>query len=155
MRSAGGKNFALFKGSMSLFSLVYVSSAKEIFSPDELFALLQTSRRNNARVGITGMLLYKGGNFIQALEGEQAAIAQLHDRIQSDRRHHGLLTLLEKPIKERQFTQWSMGFSNLGDPLLRGLPGYSDFLDLPLSAEALSADPSRAQKLLQLFRTRM
>ena len=140
---------------MSLFSLVYVSSAKELLSPADLSALLQTSRRNNQREGVTGMLLYKGGNFMQALEGEPEAIHRLHERILKDRRHHGLLTLLEKPIKERQFTQWSMGFSNLGDPLLRGLPGYSDFLDVPLSAEALAADPSRAQKLLQLFRTRM
>ena len=140
---------------MPLLSLVYVSSAKEILSPDDLYALLQTSRRNNQWEGITGMLLYKSGNFIQALEGEQEAIRRLHERIAKDRRHHGLLTLLEKPIKERQFTQWSMGFRNLGAPLLRGLPGYSDFLNVPLSAETLSKDPSRAQKLLQLFRTRM
>ena len=140
---------------MPLLSLIYVSSAKELLSPDELLALLQTSRRNNQRDGVTGMLLYKGGNFMQALEGEPEAIRRLHDKIQRDARHHGLLTLLEKPIEQRQFGGWSMGFSNLADPILRGMPGYSNFLDLPLSSEGLANNPSQAFKLLQLFRTKM
>lgn len=140
---------------MALLSLIYVSSAREPLSADDLFALLNTSRRNNQRQGITGMLLYKGGNFMQALEGETESIRRLHEKIQRDRRHHGLLTLLERPIEARQFTQWSMGFSNLADPVLLGLPGYSNFLDMPLGAGEVSANPSRALKLLQLFRTKM
>lgn len=140
---------------MSLLSLIYVSSAKTLLLPDELLTLLQISRRNNQRDGVTGMLLYKGGNFIQALEGEASVIRRLHEKIQRDPRHHGLLTLLEKPLEQRQFAGWSMGFSNLADPVLQSMPGYSSFLDLPLSSETLAGHSSRALKLLQLFHTKM
>ncbi len=57
-----------------MFFLVYVSSAVRPFSRVDLDDLLATSRANNARVGITGMLLYKDGNFMQVLEGDEEAV---------------------------------------------------------------------------------
>ena len=48
-----------------MLSLVYVSSALREFSKSELVELLEKSRKKNTRLGLTGMLLYKEGNFIQ------------------------------------------------------------------------------------------
>jgi hypothetical protein len=51
-----------------MLSLVYASSAKQLFSEEDLTALLQQSRDNNTRLGLSGLLLYKDGNFMQVLE---------------------------------------------------------------------------------------
>ena len=138
-----------------MISLIYVSSAVVPFSPEELCALLESSRHNNALLGVTGMLLYKDGNFMQAIEGEAAAIRQLHRKIRLNPRHDGLITLLEKPIERRQFSEWSMGFKNLSDKSARELPGYNDFLNVPLTSAEFARNPSYAQKLLLTFKERM
>ena len=140
---------------MPLLSLIYVSSATQLLSSEQLLALLQTSRRNNERDGVTGMLLYKDGNIMQAIEGEEEVIHRLHAKILRDSRHCGVLTLLERNIPERQFGDWSMGFQNLADPAWHKLPGYSKFLDAPLDTHMVSVDPTQALKLLQIFRCRM
>ena len=138
-----------------MISLIYVSSAVEPFSSAELLSLLETSRRNNALLNVTGMLLYKDGNFMQVIEGEEPAIRKLHTKISLNPRHDGLITLLEKPIKQRQFSDWSMGFKDLSDRRLRDTPGYSEFLTAPLTSAEFTANPSRAQKLLLTFKQRM
>ena len=139
----------------ALFSLIYASSAVQLFSSADLVALLQTCRRNNTADGITGMLLYKSGNFIQALEGEEEAVRRLHAKIEQDPRHRGLLTLTEHTIPGRQFADWSMGFRNLSDPALREVSGYNEFLNAPLNDGGFEATPSRAQRLLATFRQTM
>jgi hypothetical protein len=55
-----------------MFSIVYVSSALKPFSKTDLLTLLEKSRENNTSLGISGMLLYKDGNFMQVLEGESS-----------------------------------------------------------------------------------
>ena len=116
-----------------MISLTYVSSATTILTPDELLALLQTARDNNGRLGLTGMLLYKDGNFMQVLEGEEAPLRDLHKKIAKDSRHSGLIKLLDHPIETRQFPSWSMAFTNLDDAPASSIPGYSEFLNLSLT----------------------
>jgi len=60
-----------------LYSLVYVSSAVTFFSSAELVTLLEKSRANNTRLGISGLLLYKDGNTMQLLEGERDIVLAL------------------------------------------------------------------------------
>ena len=139
----------------TLFSLIYVSSAVELFSTVDLVSLLETCRRNNTAAGVTGMLLYKAGNFMQVLEGEEETVRSLHEKIQHDPRHRGLLTLTEHMIPQRQFGEWSMGFRNLSDPALLALPGYNEFLNVPLNDKGFEAQPSRARRLLASFRQAM
>jgi len=138
-----------------MISLVYASSATQLFSDEALKDLLRQSRDNNARLGLTGMLLYKDGNFMQLLEGRESDLMALYAKIERDPRHHGLLKILQRPIAEREFSSWSMGFKNLDDPGLSNMPGYSSFMNEPLTSAGYQADPSRAQSLLGLFRARM
>ncbi len=60
-----------------MLSLIYVSSSTRAFSDADLVALLEQSQEKNARLDITGMLLYKDGNFMQVLEGPDDAVRQL------------------------------------------------------------------------------
>jgi hypothetical protein len=135
-----------------VFFLVYVSAAGTWFSAQELRDLLARSRAHNERDGITGMLLYKNGNFMQVLEGEEAAVRALHARITADRRHHGVLTIDSGTTEKRQFKDWSMGFVDL-DAEAGALPeGYSEFLEMPLTDPDYAQTPGRCLALLQLFR---
>lgn len=138
-----------------LYSLVYVSSTVTPFSSAELVALLDQSRANNTRLGISGMLLYKDGNTMQLLEGERDIVLALYARIAADPRHRGLLRLLEGPTDTRQFADWSMAFRDLGAPEAHDIPGYSEFLNTPLTGAEFSANPTRCQKLLTTFKRAM
>ena len=138
-----------------MLSLVYISSAKGEFSAADLVALLEQSRENNARLGITGMLLYKDGNFMQVLEGPDDVVRQLVKTIAADDRHHGIIQLLEWQIEQRQFPDWTMGFKDLNDPALRENPGYSEFMNQPLDSPMFRTEPSKARKLLEVFRRNM
>ena len=133
-----------------MFHLIYVSSAVNLFSEDELTQLLEISRVNNATIGITGMLLYLEGNFIQVLEGEKEAVLNTQSRISKDPRHRGILTLLQGDIEKREFAEWSMGFRNLDPKEGQELPGYTDFL-------SRKGDPKEqrtpALRLLEHFKT--
>lgn len=137
-----------------LLSLLYVSSATAPFSHPELEDLLRVSRANNARAGVTGMLLYRGGNFMQVIEGERDAVEELYRRIEADPRHHTTTVLLRETIPERRFSGWSMGFRDL-DGAMDDVPGYSPFLNTTLAREEYERDPSRAQKLLLHFKRTM
>jgi hypothetical protein len=118
----------------------------------ELRALLKTSRANNTRDGITGMLLYKDGNFMQVLEGHEAAVRATFRRIQRDPRHRGIIELLSGDAAEREFPDFSMGFRDLDSEDVREIAGYSEFLNTPLAGAEFSGDPSRCKKLLLTFK---
>jgi len=139
-----------------MFFLVYVNSATRPFSGEDLRVLLETCRKNNAELGVTGMLLYKDGNFMQVLEGEdEGSVRGLYGRIAADPRYGGEITLQQGFAEGRQFPDWSMGFGNLDSPEARADPGYSEFLNAPLTGREFSGDLSRAQKLLITFKRTM
>jgi hypothetical protein len=132
--------------------LVYASRATTPFTEAELGALLAASRRNNMRAGISGMLLYKGGRFLQVLEGADVAVAALYERIARDGRHQEAVVLVRESIEQRQFAESSMGFSNLDGPEVAAMPGYTAFLDRPLTPESFTDDRHRSLWLLLAFR---
>jgi len=137
-----------------LYSVTYVSSANAEFNEIALQELLQKARHNNARDGLTGMLLFKGGNFMQVLEGEEQIVRNRFRIIANDPRHKGALALLQGPIPARSFTDWSMGFQHLSTADA-SIPGYSQFLNTPLTSPAFADQPSQAKKLLLMFRQKM
>ncbi|MCC6392753.1 MAG: BLUF domain-containing protein [Bryobacterales bacterium] len=94
--------------------LIYVSSASHPMEKRELNALLEVTRRNNERDGITGTLVYSEGNFLEVLEGDTEAVHETFRRILKDTRHGGILVLSERKIKEREFAGWSMGWDSGG-----------------------------------------
>ena len=136
----------------SLYQMVYTSTATGPFSRSELTELLKGSVRRNTRAGITGLLLYQSGAFIQALEGEKTALTELFEKISRDPRHHHLIRLIQGPLEKRNFPNSAMAFRDLDSPELRRLPGYSEFLNTPLNGELLAKDIPTCKKLLLLFK---
>ncbi|MBI1212000.1 MAG: hypothetical protein GC190_11090 [Alphaproteobacteria bacterium] len=94
--------------------LLYVSSSVGHVSDDEIAQILHRARRNNARNGITGMLLYCDGNFLQLLEGEDEAVETTFRRIKRDPHHRDIHVMLDdKNVSQHAFADWSMGFEKL------------------------------------------
>ena len=96
-----------------LYTIIYVSRATEETSAQMLEDILSHSRHNNPKAGISGMLLYKDGEFMQAIEGEERAVTELMEKISEDSRHSEILVLSKKNIPHRFFKNWSMGFENI------------------------------------------
>ena len=90
--------------------LVYASVATERFDERRIPDLLARSREKNGDMDVTGLLLYEGGTFLQALEGKADVIEELFDTIRNDPRHTDCKVVLREPISERAFPDWSMGF---------------------------------------------
>ena len=134
-----------------MFQIVYASTAVKLLSGSELLELLPRYREKNLRLGITGLLLYKHGSFMQALEGEEGAVRSLYATIREDPLHDHVLTLMALPVAGRQFPNWSMGFKDLGAVAADDVPGYTPFPVLPPANDGLSWQASIASSLLATF----
>ena len=92
-----------------LIEFIYTSQARQPFSTVQLTALQTQCQEHNKQHQITGMLLYDNQKFMQVLEGEQAAVEALFDKIKQDPRHQHIEALIHNPIKKRNFATWDMG----------------------------------------------
>ncbi|WP_430400504.1 BLUF domain-containing protein [Flavobacterium sp.] len=107
--------------------IIYLSSAIELFTDEEINLLLQKSRFNNAQKNITGLLLYSEGNFIQILEGNKDEIQNTFEKIKLDNRHKNIITVINEPIKKRTFSDWKMGYSLVDPTFLNNHPEINPF----------------------------
>lgn len=135
-----------------MLRLIYVSTAKELLNTDDLVKILSKAKEKNSRLGVTGMLLYKDGNFMQLLEGDEKIVRDLYETIRLDVRHHDAMVLLDEPAEDRLFSDWSMGFKDLSDPELETLPGYAPFRNLTLSKSGVGSDSSACLDILRFFK---
>ncbi|MFF0911904.1 BLUF domain-containing protein [Microbacterium enclense] len=113
----------------ALATVVYTSTATQPFDSSALSDLLRQSRANNFAADLTGMLLYRGGRFIQVLEGPSAVIDDLMATIGQDSRHADMRVLLREPIAERSFGDWTMGYEPIGVPAGDAPEGFRDTFD--------------------------
>lgn len=97
-----------------LYRLVYASrnllGASETDTRAAVERILEASRRNNARAGVTGALMFNDGAFAQVLEGPQKGVEDTFERIQRDLRHSDVTVLECRPVTQRSFAEWSMAF---------------------------------------------
>lgn len=116
---------------------------------NELLSLLQEARKENERLGITGMLLYQEGNFMQMLEGDKKTVLDLYEKIKKDDRHNGVLTMLTGDIDERNFEDWTMGFFNMDKA--GEFPKYNDYIKENLTLRSFNKDSQDAYRFMILF----
>jgi len=136
-RPAGGPEST--PHSETLFQLVYRSTETRAMTEADLRALLKNAREKNDRLGVTGLLLYAQGRFLQVLEGPESAVRRLYDTIEADPRHTGTEVLLTTRVAERTFPDWNMGLERPG--AFVNLEGLSSFLqsgELPSAAEPMT-----------------
>ena len=95
-----------------LVRLLYCSRAADT-SAQAIDTILAQSRQHNALIGITGILCYGDGVFLQCMEGGRMQVSELYGSIQKDARHKDVALLHYEEISERRFSGWSMGQVNI------------------------------------------
>ncbi|HEX2801578.1 MAG TPA: BLUF domain-containing protein [Phenylobacterium sp.] len=93
--------------------MAYLSTARVSFTQRDLDDILAASHRNNRRRGVTGMLCYYDGSFLQFLEGDATDVDAVYGHIASDPRHTGLISLYRQEIQQRLFSDWSMALARV------------------------------------------
>lgn len=133
-----------------MIQLVYMSSAVSWPTQADLEALLAEARANNERRGITGLLVYKKGQFLQLLEGPEHDVRALFETIRRDPRHTGAVVLTDRNIDERSFSNWHMGFRNLDEQPPTD-PAFADVFDQGGDRERLLGGGDRVVRLMRQF----
>jgi hypothetical protein len=95
-----------------LVRLLYCSRVVDT-TPAAIESILAQARQHNPVSGITGILCYGGGIFLQAIEGGRMQVSELFGSIQKDQRHKDVALLHYEEISERRFGGWTMGQVNL------------------------------------------
>lgn len=92
-----------------LVRLLYVSRSVHPETPEQTESILASAREHNLGNGITGVLCYGGGIYLQAIEGGRNQVNALYTHIVKDPRHKDVVVLAYEEISERRFGGWTMG----------------------------------------------
>lgn len=136
---------------MPLRQVVYVSSGVKQFAQEELDDILAKARERNQATGITGVLFYLEGNFLQLLEGEEPALGETYARIKADKRHRGLTKLVDENVPERTFPQWQMGFRAILESEMREHPDLFKLVDGKWVVDDGAGVSQRVKIILETF----
>jgi hypothetical protein len=110
-----------------LTRIIYLSSAINDLTDQDLMDLLQKSRDYNLKHNITGVLFHVDGNFIQIIEGEDQDIQHLYHKISLDYQHKNLIKVIEDHISTRQFDNWLMGYNKISWSEIIKLEGLENY----------------------------
>lgn len=133
-----------------LVHCIYSSAETVAFSRKDIFSLLEIARKTNQALNISGILLYDRGTFFQILEGHREAVRKLYEKIEKDKRHTRVTKIILEPIENRDFSQWTMGYSGVTRQILGTMAGLNDFFHSGRCYTEL--DEGRAKKLLDAFK---
>ena len=125
-----------------MHAIAYVSSASWNLLPGQVDRIVAESRRINTLNGVTGVPLHCDGNFMQYLEGEEDRVVETFARIRACQRHYQINELMNQPILEREFGDWTMGFSQ---------PRPDEFVELAAARWKGTAQTGPGAALLRTF----
>lgn len=117
-----------------MFQLTYISTAVVGLATTDIDAILRSSRRNNVRDGITGLLVHDDVRFLQALEGDRLLVEEAFRRIKADKRHRAAVMLSEREVPDRQFGHWAM--ANQPTNTIRGAVTMPQIVDALVASVA-------------------
>ena len=98
-----------------MMQVLYSSKTKTDIGLNEINGILEVSRRNNQKNKVTGILLYRNGEFLQLLEGERINVYYTLKKIMDDQRHTNVNIIYENEIQKSLFNNWSMAFKSESD----------------------------------------
>ena len=136
-----------------MLRISYISEESAPFSISALLELLQQCHFNNPRFGITGLLMYGNGTFLQSIEGDDEAVKALVERISQDPRHRGFRILRKELASDRLYGDWSMRFERLTEESLRKVPGLREFAIKKFNRDYLDTHLEVADLLLDSHRS--
>lgn len=93
----------------NIYNVLYCSHATALMTDDELARINKTSGINNPKRGVTGLLVYGSGMFMQWLDGPRHAVESLMTILATDARHETIVRLqVLDGLKERLYPAWAM-----------------------------------------------
>ena len=130
--------------------LVYNSAAiSEDLGSQDLESILIGARKRNCLLGVTGLLVYRNGEFLQLLEGDYDVVQHIyHDVILYDERHTSIGIAWQGSVAQRSFAQWSMGFVDGSGMVAPAASASRDFLYGGVDGLSLSGPDSVGCNLL-------
>ena len=135
-----------------IYQLLYFSiGTEQNMTEDALQEILEVSRRNNPKIGITGMLIALDNCFLQLLEGEQETVQALYEKISKDERHFKIVSIHKDLVAKRSFENWSMGFKSLTRKELNDETGYINISDEHFLEKYLVDDGQRVLRIIKRF----
>ena len=120
---------------MNTLRLVYCSRAAGHVGNLDLMQILEVSRDNNAKDGITGALGLTRTHFFQLLEGDPSLVRRLLRRICSDSRHFEVNVVGNWMVENRLFGNWWMLW--LEERAIKAWEGAGHFQPQDLPADRL------------------
>lgn len=130
---------------------LYASRALQAFTVNELDELLSKARQRNHADGLTGLLVFGCGGFVQVVEGELADVDAVYARIAKDPRHEVLMHT-SRPIEQRHFPEWQMGYIRMGAAAENGINGFADIFDEDCDLERIPGLDPLARDLIGQLR---
>ncbi|RYC66615.1 BLUF domain-containing protein [Spirosoma sordidisoli] len=130
---------------------IYFSRSTESFNESSLPILLEKWRYSNANAGISGILLYVRGSIIQVLEGEAQAVETLFERIQADRRHTDITRVMNRPIDQRFFPDWAMGYETITSRQMEDIKGMVVLDEHHNASVRIKPDEPLILRLIKVF----
>ncbi|MEM1409387.1 MAG: BLUF domain-containing protein [Pseudomonadota bacterium] len=88
--------------------VVYISRATSEITDQDLNDIIEESRRSNAKIDVTGVLIHHQGRFFQCIEGPHQKVSELLEKIERSSKHDQIDVLLNERITERLFGCWAM-----------------------------------------------
>ncbi|MEN5095468.1 BLUF domain-containing protein [Stenotrophomonas sp. TWI1409] len=100
---------------MPIRAVVYVSGAGEGIAGDKLGLsngkldqIVDDAARFNRNAGVTGVLLFDGGRFLQYMEGPEDGLAVAYSRVLGATSHNGIVELQRGRVGQRRLPFWPM-----------------------------------------------
>lgn len=93
---------------------------------DDIKQLWIKSKKSNAKLNITGILLYIDGDFLQVLEGKKNIVLNLFELIKIDKRHKSMIIVFNNEVDKLEFPNWSMAFSATDYNEIKKIQGFED-----------------------------
>lgn len=136
-----------------MLRVTYLSRESKSLTSKALVDLLEQCKHNNPSLGVTGMLLYANGTFLQTLEGETNTVETLLEKIARDSRHQDFQVIKREVTSTRLYENWSMGFERLTEAALQEVPALQAFQLENFNPEFLGTNPTIVENLLERHRS--
>lgn len=134
-----------------IYRTVYVSCSEYSVSDAEISEILNISRRNNTRDGLTGLLVYHERRFFQVIEGPLEPLEACYRRIEADKRHFRVRPIARGTSADRAFPSWRMGYSTPDDLTPDRRSSVLELTRLAVQDSVETGNNARVQMLLKNF----
>lgn len=135
----------------SQHTIIYVSSAIENFSIDDINNLLVFFREDRKKKNLTGLVLYANGNALTMIEGDKDQVEKEFSLMKSYPAHHHIIKIYDKTIPHRYFENYSLGFKVIGNASLKSVDDFNTDGDKEYWDECLLMNDDPIIKIIKDF----